>query len=87
MRWRNVPKFDRATAVAYDLPLGQGTRATVYVIRCRAPRLPVAPPITPDFVTGRVAIAAWQVGDLVYVAVVEGGAPAYQALLQRMPLT
>ena len=85
-RWRSVSDFGRAEAVAYDVPLVAGKKATLYVVRCR-PDGPLSsnPPGSPSMRTQGLAIAAWQGDGLVYVVVVEGGDPAYRAILKSLP--
>lgn len=83
-RWRRVPDFGRAEAIAYDIPMGPNQSATIYVIRCRSSSLPNRPP-RPPFRTQNLAIAAWQADGLVYVAVVqEGRNGVYEDLLRSM---
>ncbi|MGI6418414.1 MAG: hypothetical protein ACOX1P_22400 [Thermoguttaceae bacterium] len=81
-RWRNVDQFGGRRAVAYDLPLEGGRRATLYVLRGRAERVPNAPPRQSQLQTRNLSVAAWQSGELIYVLVVDGGEPAYRALLE-----
>jgi hypothetical protein len=84
-RWRRITDFDRAEAVAYDIPLGPGQNATLYVVRCRSGSLPRAVPSTPQTRTPYLAISAWQGDGVVYVVVVEGDDPAYRAILKSRP--
>lgn len=85
-RWRSVSEFAPSEAVAYDVPLGAGQKATLYAVRCRANApLPSRPPASPSMRTQNLAIAAWQGDGLVYVVVVEGGDPAYRAILKSLP--
>lgn len=84
IRWRHAPDFRGAEAVAYDIPLGGGRRATLYAVQCRSPDLPVRPPSALGPQTRNLAIAAWRTpdGDVTYVVVVEGGEPFYRELLK-----
>jgi hypothetical protein len=94
MRWRDVPDLLGAKAVAYDMTLPDGTRATLYVVSRRAglPQLPNGPPRTPTPMTQRRSIAVWQksapTGDLLYILAVDGGTSSYRSLLRvsRMPV-
>ena len=93
--WRSIPPFDRAEAVAYDIPIAPGQKATLYVVRCRSDApLPPRPPRKPQLRTQGLAITAWQGNGVVYVAVVEGSGQfsaeaAYDYLLRSsaQPLT
>ena len=80
-QWR-VDQFGGRRAVAYDLPLEGGRRATLYVLRGRAERVPNAPPRQSQLQTRNLSVAAWQSGELIYVLVVDGGERAYRALLE-----
>ncbi len=85
-RWRSVSDFRSAEALAYDIPLGVGQKATLYAVRCRANApLSSRPPASPSMRTQNLAIAAWQGNGLVYVVVVEGGDRAYRAILKSLP--
>ena len=93
-RWRSVPPFKRAQVFAYDIPLGPGQKATLYVVRCRSESLPQRPPQLPQLRTQGLAIAAWQADGLVYVVAVErrdgiSAEAAYRYLLKSAahPLT
>ena len=94
MRWRNVPSLLGGKAIAYDLTLPDGTRATLYVVRPRSgmPPLPSAPPSTPTPMTQRRSLAAWKSatpgGNVLYVLAVDGGTSSYRGLLRvaRMPV-
>ncbi|MDD4270592.1 MAG: hypothetical protein GXY25_23215 [Pirellulaceae bacterium] len=81
-QWRSVDQFGGRRAVAYDLPLEGGRRATLYVLRGRAERVPNAPPRQSQLQTRNLSVAAWQSGELIYVLVVDGGERAYRALLE-----
>jgi hypothetical protein len=94
MRWRSVPGLLGGRAIAYDLTLPDGTRATLYVVRPRAgvPPLPGSPPSIPTPMTQRRSLAAWKIatpsGNVLYVLAVDGGASSYRGLLRvaRMPV-
>jgi hypothetical protein len=94
VRWRNVSGLLGATAIAYDLTLPDGTRATLYVVRLRSglPTLPASPPSTPRPMTQQRSIAVWKQatpkGGAVYVLAVNGGTSSYRRLLRvsRMPV-
>ncbi len=94
MRWRNVPGLLGGKAIAYDLTLPDGTRATLYVVHLRSslPALPNSPPATPRPVTQRRSIAVWQNADpkggLLYILAVDGGTSSYRGFLRvwRMPV-
>jgi hypothetical protein len=87
VRWRMVDKFLGGPAVAYDLP-SIGGRATLYVVQRNIPGMPAFPPSVPESTGGRSA-AAWQVGSILYVLVVEGDAGVYSSYLDHShgPLT
>jgi hypothetical protein len=94
VRWRDVPGLLGGKAIAYDLRLPDGTRATLYVVRLQsglAP-LPSSPPPTPTSWTQRRSIAVWQKaapkGSLLYILAVDGGTSSYRGLLRvsRMPV-
>lgn len=89
VHWRRVPRFLGSPGVAYDLPSATGGRATLYVSLKSVPGLPVVPPSNPDWGTGGSSAAAWQVGETLYVLVVEGDAVVYRSYLDpsRGPLT
>jgi hypothetical protein len=88
MRWRDVSGLLGGRAIAYDLTLPDGTRATLYVVRLRSglPSLPNSPPRTPMPMTQRRSIAVWQKaapkGDLLYVLAVDGGTRSYRGFLR-----
>jgi hypothetical protein len=86
VRWRHVESFPAGSAVAYDLP-PLGGRATLYVVQANVPDLPSMPPAC--LTTGGKSAAAWQVGDVVYILVVEGDAGTYSKYLDQWhgPLT
>jgi hypothetical protein len=85
--WRPITGLlGRSQGVAYHLRSGPA-RATLYVVHYdsgyAAPRLVglrTAPPPNP-LTTGGQAKSVWREGDLVYVLVVEGGAPEYRAFV------
>jgi hypothetical protein len=82
-----VEKFLGGPAVAYDLP-PRGGRATLYVAQRNVPGLPSLPPPVPTLSTGGKSVAAWQVGDTLFVLVVEGESGMYSSYLdQSRPLT
>ncbi len=82
-RWRWVADFAPAEAVAYDIPLGNGRKATLYVVRCRSDApLPTRVPSVPQMQTLGLAMSAWQGDGVVYVVVVEGDQRDYRALLK-----
>jgi hypothetical protein len=94
MRWRDVSGLLGGKAVAYDLTLPNGTRATLYVVRLQSdlPALPNGPPSTPTPMTQRRSIAVWKKalprGGVLYVLAVDGGTSSYRSLLRvsRMPV-
>ena len=88
IRWRHVETFLGSPAVAFDLPTIRG-RATLYVVERNVAGLPSIPPSMPSLSTGGKSAAAWQVGDTLYVLVVEGGAGIYGRYLDQShgPLT
>jgi hypothetical protein len=89
-RWRRVEGLFGHRAVAYDLFVGRGRRATLYVVRSGVnDELPGAPPSRPALRTGGCSTAAWAEGPRLYVLVVAGDRAAYQRLLNlpRGPLT
>jgi hypothetical protein len=94
MRWRNVPGLLGGKAIAYDLTLPDGTRATLYVVRPRLgiPPLSSTPPSTPTPMTQRRSLAVWKSatpsGNVLYVLAVDGGTSSYRGLLRlaRMPV-
>ncbi|MHB8900050.1 MAG: hypothetical protein ACYC6Y_14980 [Thermoguttaceae bacterium] len=82
-RWRHVAHFDGAEAVTYEIPLGNGQKASLYVVRCRSKALPTSVPRVPQQMQTRgLALSAWQGDGVAYVLVVEGGEPAYRALVK-----
>lgn len=88
IQWRVIPSFGPTKAIAYDIPLGPGRRATLYVVRCRSRSLPMKPPTILDSQTRNLATAAWQSSGVVYVVVVQGGEREYRSLLRTAgPLT
>lgn len=80
-QWRYVEGLLGRGGVAYDLPAGNGSRATLYVLRARGKDLPAFAPARPSFDTGDCTAAAWQEGELLYVLAVRGDARAYRAHL------
>jgi hypothetical protein len=94
VRWRDVSGLLGGKAVAYDLTLPNGTRATLYVVRLQSelPSLPSGPPPTPTPMTQQRSIAVWKKaapkGGLLYVLAVDGGTSSYRSLLRvsRMPV-
>jgi hypothetical protein len=90
IRWRRVEKFLGGPALAYDFDLRViGGRATLYVLNRNVPDLPSFPPNRPNSSTGGNSAAAWQVGNTLYVLVVEGDAGMYSRCLDHShgPLT
>ncbi len=93
-RWRDVSGLLGEKAIAYDLTLPDGTRATLYVLRLRSgyPAVPNGPPPTPTPWTQRRSIAVWKKaapkGDCLYILAVDGGTSSYHRLLRvsRMPV-
>jgi hypothetical protein len=93
-RWRDVSGLLGRKAIAYDLTLPDGTRATLYVVRLPSglPALPNSPPTTPRPMTQRRSIAVWRnaapKGDLLYVLAVDGPTTGYRRFLRvsRMPV-
>jgi hypothetical protein len=81
IRWRSIDGFLGCEGVAYDITRPGAPRATLYVVRCTVPGLSTAPAYTPASTTRNRSVGMWQVGDLLYVLVVEGGQRAYQHLL------
>lgn len=82
-RWRGIGDFNPAEAVAYDIPLGNGRKATLYVVRCRSDApLPTRVPSVPQMQTLGLAVSAWQGDGVVYVVVVEGDERDYRAILK-----
>ncbi len=73
-------------AVAYDLsPTGMGgTRITLFVLRTPASGFAKHPPKAPSFTQNR-SIAAWQVGDLLFVVIVEGPREEYDRYIDASP--
>ncbi len=83
VQWRRVADFDRAEAVAYDIPMRPGQKATLYVVRCRSDApLPTRVPGTPQMRTQGLAVSAWQGAGVVYVLVVEGDEADYGRILK-----
>jgi hypothetical protein len=87
-RWRRVSiELVAGSAVAYDVVVydlvggPRAARASLYVLRAAVRGLSDAPPGQPIRDTQGVCAAAWQVGDRVYVLVVEGGVRDYQRQL------
>lgn len=89
IRWRWVEGFVGDVAVAYDLPGPGGIRATLYVARRSVAGLSPFPPTVPSYSTAGKSAGAWQVGDTLYVLVVEGDTRAYRDYLNDSsgPLT
>lgn len=79
-RWRRLRSFLGREAVAYDIPLRGGGRATLYATRASVPGLPSAPPPVP-FSSGRRCLAAWQAGPLLYVLVLDQSPQVYRRLV------
>jgi hypothetical protein len=88
VRWRQVKGFLGGSAVVYDLPTAGG-RATLYVAQRTVAGLPSCPPFRPVLSTGGRSAAAWQVGDTLYVLVVDAAAGPYASYLDQShgPLT
>jgi hypothetical protein len=94
VRWRAVSGLLGGKAIAYDLTLPDGTRATLYVVHPQSglPPLPNSPPPTPTPMTQRRSIAVWQKatpnGNVLYVLAVDGEKSSYRRFLRvaRMPV-
>jgi hypothetical protein len=84
-RWRWLESgVENADTVAYDLaPMPNGGRATLYALKANVRGLPDFPPPDPALSTQGTCAAAWQVGDVVYVLVVEGDPRTYRRLLKQ----
>jgi hypothetical protein len=85
-RWRRVDDaLADSDVVMYDIELPGGLRGSLAVFSPRVavtglPDRPPSQPATPT--TQGVCVAAWEVGDLVYVLVVEGGPREYRRFLK-----
>lgn len=86
IRWRWVEEFLGHRAVAYDIPLGGGKRATLYVTTSPQAQVPASPPLQ-AFNTGGKSVAAWKSGDTLYVLVFPDGAKTYGRLIRQTPIT
>jgi hypothetical protein len=86
-RWRWVDGlFLGRKAVAYDISLPAGGRATLYVLKAPSAGLPTAPPSRAEG-TGNKSVAAWNSGDLVYVLVLDQPNIYPRLLAPRGPIT
>ena len=91
-RWREVSNLLGGEAIAYDLTLPDGTRATLYVLRLQSglPALPNGPPKVSAHMTQGRSIALWQKttpsGGVLYGLAVDGGASSYRRLLRVFPV-
>ncbi len=81
--WADVSAWVGRPAVAYDLDVGPGRRATLFVINDPGTAAGSSPPRIPGLNTGGLAIGVWQADGLVYVLVVEGDQRRYDQLLDQ----
>jgi hypothetical protein len=87
VRWRWVDDLLlERKAVAYDVSLPAGGRATLYVLKAKSAGLPTAPPARARG-TGNRSVAAWKSGDLVYVLVLDQPGMYPKLLAPRGPIT
>ncbi len=85
VQWRPISGLLDRDGAAYDMP---GGRATLYVVRLTVADLPSQPPLKPGRTTGGYCTSAWQVGDLLYVLVVQGDGNSYRRRLAPLrPMT
>lgn len=69
-RWQWVDRYLAVPVVAYELQNAKGGRAMLFVARMNRAGLPSAPPVRPQWASGK-AVAYWQSGARVYVLVME----------------
>jgi hypothetical protein len=81
--WADVSALAGRPAVAYDLNVGRGRRATLFVINEPNTAADSAPPRIPGSNTGGLTIGVWKADGLVYVLVVEGDQRRYDRLLDK----
>lgn len=80
-RWRRIDEFLGRRGVAYDLTAPGQPKATLYVIKRRAPNLRDSPPYNPAYNSLNRCAAAWQSDGLLYVLVVDGSVGRYREVL------
>ncbi len=87
LRFRDASAIVGRDALAFDLSLPGGPRATLFVIpQEEQARVPAAPPLTPQSTTLGPNVAYWQRGHVIYVVVIDGGRPEdYRRLIRTAP--
>lgn len=84
LQWRWFSGFGGRRGIAYDLALGGGTEATLYVVAGGFANVPFQPPLRPTFSTGNRYASAWRSGGLIYVLVVRGREGDYRQLISAV---
>jgi hypothetical protein len=86
-RYLNASKVVGRKAIAYDVSLAGGPRATLFVVpQAERAGVPGFVPLRPQSTTMGQTVSYWQRGDLLYVVVIEGNRPDdYLRLLNTTP--